>query len=322
MKKILLYAIILGTQNVLSNNVDIKRMDSLFAVHIKSIKEHIDNRTASDTERVSILFQDWSFISMFEFITDLRFETQMQSHLPLLNRKDIIYISEWYKKNRKRLNVAKIDKYVLLMQRFRYKALRRPINDFDEQERILDEIVAEINSLRKVDTFIAPACIKALSCSQDIDGADIVKYKKAFEYIQNDPLYKGKNIFVSNFVHTNVPRGMFRWRVKSYPVYSEWLDRICDFRIMGDFRSSIIKEIFAKNNSKRYFDNILFFTTIDENTLMAIVFENRVNDKAQTPKWLAGAYFSVFWFHISIDYLFFFDDNDEIEKVVRIQIGS
>jgi len=158
--------------------------------------------------------------------------------------------------------------------------------------------------------------------SQDIDMVDVVKYEKSFEYLQNDSAYKGKHIFVSNLVSTNVPRGMFRGRVKSYPVYSEWLDKISDLKMMDEFRSDILKEIFAENNSKRHFDNILFFSTIDENTLMAFIFLNKSNNKINPPDRLAEFDFRNFWFHISYEYLFFFDDNDTIEKVFRIELDG
>jgi hypothetical protein len=158
--------------------------------------------------------------------------------------------------------------------------------------------------------------------SQDIDRTDVVKYEKAFEYILNDSIYIGKNIFVSNLVSTNVPRGMFRGQIKSYPMYSEWLDSICDLRIMDEFRSNIIEEIFAENNSKKRFDNILFFSTIDKNTLMAFVSFDSLNKKLNRPNRLVELDFRYFWFNISIEYLFFFDGNSDIEKAVRIQIGG
>ncbi len=154
-----------------------------------------------------------------------------------------------------------------------------------------------------------------LISAQDIDSIHMNKYEKAFEYIQNDSINSQKKIYVSNLILNNVPRDIFMQFLKPYPTYLEKIKKICSFRMSNEYRSDRLKEIFAENNSVRYFNNFLFFSTIDENTLIGDVFLN-VN-KIYSPNELSKLDSSSFWFHPDKNYvyLFFFDEKNEIEKV-------
>ena len=150
--------------------------------------------------------------------------------------------------------------------------------------------------------------------SQDIDYKHIPLYKKAVEYIKNDTsIFKDnvKNeIYISNEI-VDLDRFWFAEKISSEPELKAVVDSLKKFSWFDNFYSKSLDSIFKKKNSSA--DKIIFFSKIEKNTLRVDLFMNR-NKKFD--------YQSVIRFNKDkvFAYLFFFDKNGSIKKVLCNEI--
>ena len=152
MRKILLIIIVFSIKSSFANNIE--KVDSIFAFHIQSINDTINKYGTSDKMRIAIAGEDRIFINMVAFIADFKFEQHGYTHQPMINRQEIKTIKRWYKKNRKKLNLKKIEEYLLLEKELfsTYKSLDP--NEFLKDKNAVDEIFCKMDSLKRVNTFI------------------------------------------------------------------------------------------------------------------------------------------------------------------------
>jgi hypothetical protein len=143
---------VFSINNSYSGNIE--KMDSLFAYHIKSLNDTINKYTTSDEQKIWISGDDRIFVEMVDFIADFKFDQQGYTHQPMINRKEVKAIKTWYKKNRKKLNISKIEQYLLLKEEVynTYKCMNQ--NDFLNADNAMDKVFNKIDSLKKVNTFI------------------------------------------------------------------------------------------------------------------------------------------------------------------------
>lgn len=155
MKK-LLFCIVLffvfSINNVYSSNIE--KIDSLFTYHIKSLNDTINKYCTSDEQKIWISGDDRIFVEMVDFIADFKFDQQGYTHQPMINRKEVKAIKRWYKKNRKRLNINKIEQYFLLKEEVynTYKSMD-PYDSLNDNNA-MDKVFDKIDSLKKIDTYI------------------------------------------------------------------------------------------------------------------------------------------------------------------------
>lgn len=143
---------IFSIHNSYSRNIE--KIDSLFTHHIKSLNDTINKYATSDEQKIWISGEDRIFVEMVDFIADFKFDQQGYTHQPMINRKEVKAIKAWYKKNRKKLNVSKIEQYLLLKEKVynTYKSMNP--NDFLNDNNDMDKIFNKIDSLKKVNTYI------------------------------------------------------------------------------------------------------------------------------------------------------------------------
>ena len=154
--------------------------------------------------------------------------------------------------------------------------------------------------------------------SQEIDSCDTQKYKDALLYILNDTTIKG-SIYVSDII-VDMGRVFFNDIVSSNCKYKKKLDSLEKYTWFEDFHSPLIEEIFKEHNRYLWYrekGNILFFSTIEKNTLMADVFIDM--NRGQLNK-LTFKRSHRFWGRPVYSYLFFFDCLGKIEDVFRITV--
>ena len=154
MKKLLFCMVIFSVfsiENSFSNNIE--KIDSLFAYHIKSLNDTISKYATSDEQKIWISGNDIIFVKMVDFIADFKFDQQGFTHQPMINLKEVNAIKKWYKKNRKRLNLHKIEQYLLLNEELNNTYNSINLNNFLNDDN-MDKVFNKIDSLKKVNTFI------------------------------------------------------------------------------------------------------------------------------------------------------------------------
>lgn len=152
MRKILgLIIFVLSIQNGYGQNIE--RLDFLFTKHIQSVNDTIKKYATSTEQKICIGGDDRMFIEMVDFIADFKFDQQGYTHQPMINLKEVKAIRKLYKKYRKKLNLDKIEQYLLLNKEV-YKIYNsmNP-NDFLKDDNALDKVFNKMDSLKKVDTF-------------------------------------------------------------------------------------------------------------------------------------------------------------------------
>ena len=164
--------------------------------------------------------------------------------------------------------------------------------------------------------FISNSTLK----SQEIDSCDTQKYKDALLHILNDTTIKG-SIYVSDIV-ADLHRPLCEEIGEANCKYKKTLDSLNfkKYTWFEDFHSPLIEEIFKEHNRYLWYrekGNILFFSTIEKNTLAAEVFIDM--DRGQLNK-LTFKRSHRFWGRPVYSYLFFFDCLGKIEDVFRITV--
>lgn len=87
---------------------------------------------------------------MVDFIADFKFDQQGYTHQPMINLKEVKAIRKWYKTYRKKLNIDKIEQYLLLNKEV-YKIYNsmNP-NDFLKDDNAMDKVFNKMDSLKKL----------------------------------------------------------------------------------------------------------------------------------------------------------------------------
>ena len=146
---------VLSIQSVLGQNI--QKLDSLFQNHIKSINDSIDKYKISDETKIHLSDGNREFIEMIEFITDFQFEHDGYTIQPMINRQELMMISKWYKYNRRRININKIEKYFMLkkelMQTYYTIATTDP-KEFLKFPNAMDTVYNKLDRLQETSTFI------------------------------------------------------------------------------------------------------------------------------------------------------------------------
>ena len=160
--------------------------------------------------------------------------------------------------------------------------------------------------------FISNSTLK----SQEIDSCDAQKYKDALLYILNDTTIKG-SIYVSDIV-VDLDRPLFESIGKANYKYKKTLDSLSfqKYTWFEDFHSPLIEKIFKEHNRYLWYrekGNILFFSTIEKNTLAVDVFIDM--NRGQLNKITRKT--TMFWGRPVYCYLFFFDCSGKIEDVFK-----
>jgi len=145
--------------------------------------------------------------------------------------------------------------------------------------------------------------------AQEIKSSDIPKYLKAFEYIQSDSINNNLNIKVSDEI-VDLDRFYFKPRIKNDSTLLLILDSLNKYYWFENFNSSKIRCSFKENNNKINFEKIIFFSSIEKNTLRVDLFINELGLK-KYDKFIKGNKNNVY------AYLFFFDENNNILKIYR-----
>jgi len=168
--------------------------------------------------------------------------------------------------------------------------------------------------------YIVVACL--IICTntvktQTIDSTDAQKYKDALLYIVNDTTIKGK-IYVSSII-VDMDRFWLKDIVSTNCKYRKILDSLIKWTWFEEFSSPLIEEIFENHNRNLWYHekgNVLFFSTIEKNTLRADVFIDM--DRGQLSKLTFKS--TMFWGYPVHGYLFFFDCSDKIEDVFSFNL--
>lgn len=143
---------VFSINNAYCNNIE--KIDSLFAYHIKSLNDTISKYGISDEQKICISENDRKFVEMVDFIADFKFDFHGYTLQPMINRKDVKAIKRWYKKNRHRLNISKIEQYLLLKEEVYNTYKSMDPNDFLNDNNAVDKVFDKIDSLKKVSTYI------------------------------------------------------------------------------------------------------------------------------------------------------------------------
>jgi hypothetical protein len=156
-----------------------------------------------------------------------------------------------------------------------------------------------------------------IASSQDICLNDINKYRNAMQHIINDTI-TDVNIYFSDIV-VDFDRFYFKHAVNSNDEYNKILDSIDKHIWFEDFSSSLLKQTFEDNNYMLKYNlkgNVVFFSTIEKNTLRADLFININRGQLSRLTFQSTMFFG----EIVHSYLFFFDDKDKIKDIFRIKM--
>ena len=149
--------------------------------------------------------------------------------------------------------------------------------------------------------------------SQSVCSSDSSKYLAAFNYIKSDTINKGIDFYVSDMI-VDMDRFWFRSDLlKIYPKELATIDSLQKYEWFDDFRSCVINSLFGNKNRKS--KSILFFSTIDKNTLRADLIYDRMYETEYK-------YDVITMFNTSpiYAYLFFFNSDNTIKLVFRTPI--
>lgn len=153
-------------------------------------------------------------------------------------------------------------------------------------------------------------CLLSLCLNaQEINTSAILQYIKAFEYIQSDSINKNQNIKVSDEI-VDLDRFYFKPHIKSDSLLTLVLDSLNKYYWFDSFNSSILRCGFKEINNKINFEKIVFFSSIEKNTLRADLFINE-------PRVKNYDHFIKSNKNIVYAYLFFLDENKNITNVYR-----
>ena len=159
MKKYIFSLIVLisiTNQNIIC--CDIKQMDSLFYKHIAITNHILDSLSLSDFTKINTHNDNCFFWHMLMFVSDFKFEQQGYSHQLMINRLEVKMVENWYKKNRKVLNCEKIIPLFYAVKKMMNTSIYVPFEPektfFERLDKQSDENFKELDSLRKLDTFI------------------------------------------------------------------------------------------------------------------------------------------------------------------------
>ncbi len=153
-------------------------------------------------------------------------------------------------------------------------------------------------------------CLLSLCLNaQEINSSAIPLYIKAFEYIQSDSINKNLNIKVSDEI-VDLDSFYFKPRIKDDSLLILVLDSLNKYYWFDSFNSTKIRCGFKQINNKINFEKIVFFSSIEKNTLRADLFINEPCVKKYDHLIKINK-------NIVYAYLFFFDKDKNITNVYR-----
>lgn len=151
-------------------------------------------------------------------------------------------------------------------------------------------------------------CCYFIQCSieQQIDVTnDLIRYKNACTYILNDNKLEAKDVFISGTIN-DIDRRIFQKDVLENE-YKTTLDSLIKYHWFESFQSEELEELFGRQQVNS--ENILFFSSIEKNTLRADLFINRFSRDYFSYEWTTGEKIYA--------YLFFFENDGAIKKVFK-----
>jgi len=165
---------------------------------------------------------------------------------------------------------------------------------------------------KQIILFIEVLFICNLINAQVLTSNDVCKYYKAFEYVLNDSINRGKPLCVSDSI-VDLDRFWFIKDVKNDTNMKKTLESLVKYKWFGNYYLKELNSLWG--GEYKAAESILFFSSIEKNTLRVDLFIKRYSILEYNFEKLIQYNKDKIY-----AYLFFFDCNGNIKKVFNHEI--